>query len=328
LPAAKSGQTYLWALKVDGGVPPYRCIPQKLGIGTLALTTACKITGTAPVVQSMSVTGPFHFKVQDSSSPKKTSEFPSMNFTVLGPPAPATPPPAPSGFELAASSVGNSANGWEAKPDPKVDNPIAIDVRVTGSGKITTDVYLTCKVGLSYPEVDKTFSGAGLFTLAVPAGSSNCDVWVASDRVDESLASFTVQIYVQTGAAPTPTPTPAPTPKPVSDTVTPATITLGSAGGCPGGDLTATIQIAAASNVSWTVKSDPNNSDIGQVVAGSGSGSGSFTVTINVPPQRPSSSYSNCSLTYPLRVSTVVDVKFSDGTLLGVTVNWTYIGVT
>lgn len=96
LPAARSGRTYLWTLKVEGGKPPYRCVPQNLGIGTLALTTSCKITGRAPVVRSMSVTGPFRFKVQDSSTPKKTSEFPSMNFTVLGPPmAKPTPTPTP-----------------------------------------------------------------------------------------------------------------------------------------------------------------------------------------------------------------------------------------
>lgn len=83
LPAARSGQTYLWTLKVEGGTPPYHCIPVSLGVGSIHLTSTCHLTGTAPVVSSESITGPFRFKVQDSSAPPKTSEFPTMNFTTV-----------------------------------------------------------------------------------------------------------------------------------------------------------------------------------------------------------------------------------------------------
>jgi len=64
LPAARSGQPYLWTLKAEGGTPPYHCLPKSLGVGTIKLLRSCKITGVAPVVASMRVTGPFLFKVQ------------------------------------------------------------------------------------------------------------------------------------------------------------------------------------------------------------------------------------------------------------------------
>lgn len=82
LPAARSGQTYFWTLRAEGGVKPYRCTYLKLHIGTLALNTLCQITGRAPVVSSESVTGPFIFKLHDSSKRRKTIEFSPMNFTV------------------------------------------------------------------------------------------------------------------------------------------------------------------------------------------------------------------------------------------------------
>jgi hypothetical protein len=63
-------------------------------------------------------------------------------------------------------------------------------------------------------------------------------------------------------------------------------------------------------------------------VSGSGKGSGAISVTITVPPQLPSSSYSSCSLTYKLNTLDNVYVTFSDGTVIGATAYWTFIGVT
>lgn len=81
LPAAMSGQAYSATLSAEGGTKPYRCAPESLGVGTIKLLASCVISGTAPTVHSQSVTGPFRFKLSDSSKPPKTIEFPSMNFT-------------------------------------------------------------------------------------------------------------------------------------------------------------------------------------------------------------------------------------------------------
>lgn len=82
LPGARSGQPYSWKLKAEGGTLPYSCTPQRLHVGTLALTRSCFIRGKAPVVQYMSVTGPFIFRLTDSSKRPKTIEFSPMNFTI------------------------------------------------------------------------------------------------------------------------------------------------------------------------------------------------------------------------------------------------------
>jgi hypothetical protein len=110
---------------------------------------------------------------------------------------------------------------------------------------------------------------------------------------------------------------------PVVDAVTPAAVQLGSMGGCTGGALTTTIQITAASNVTWSVFGDSNDA-IGQVATGNGAGSGSFTVTLSVPPQTPTF---NCTYTIPIAEFKNVDVKFSDGQILAMTVYFTYIFV-
>ena len=119
---------------------------------------------------------------------------------------------------------------------------------------------------------------------------------------------------------------------PVVSSVTPRNVTLGSAGSCTGGTLTTTFQVTAASNITWTATGDPQTPPLGgtplNVAPGTGSGSGSFVVTITVPPQLPSSSYSNCSLTYNLGTFSNVIVTFSDGSVIGVTVYWTFVGVT
>ena len=221
LPAARSGQTYLWKLKVEGGTPPYHCVPKSLDLGTLALRTTCEITGTAPVVSSESITGPFHFKVQDSSSPKKTAEFPSMNFTVL--PAKATVPEPPAGFKLDASATADPANGWLAVPDNlSINNPLGVDIRVTGTGHMSTSADLICAAGLSTPEVKRTFNGTGLFVLPVPTGASNCDTIVTTSGTS---GDFTVQVYAQTGAATTTTTTPPITTGSTTTTTKPTTTT-------------------------------------------------------------------------------------------------------
>jgi len=321
LPAARSGQPYLWTLKAEGGTPPYHCLPKSLGVGTIKLLRSCKITGVAPVVASMRVTGPFLFKVQDSSSPKKTSQFLTMNFTVRGPLK--VVPPAPDGFQLLASANGNDANGGAAQPnDVTLDNPLFVDIRVTGWNKVSTDVVLSCwaSASSSIVEVDRTFAGDGLFNIPVPAGTSKCYVQVTSSAIDLSIKilSFTVQVYAQGGTV-------SPPPPPgghVVDAVTPASTTLGSAGGCPGGTLTATFQVAAASNVSWTAAGDPNSNGPGQVSASGGSGSGSATVTINVAPQ--TNPTFGCGYTVAMGAFNNVYVKFSDGAVIGVTVYWTY----
>ncbi len=318
LPAARSGQSYSWKLKVEGGTPPYRCVEKKLDLGTLTLTTRCEITGIAPVVDSESVTGPFTFTVSDSSSPKKTANFPPMNFTVLPTPSPAVPA-APVGFTLLTSGNGDRANGWIAEPaNQTVVNPLGVDIRVTGGTSNTSIQSITrCQVDSAISEVDKNFTGAGLFVLPIAAGASSCAISVTGFGPVLSPADFTVQIYAQTSGTPTPTTT---TPSSSTDAVSPTTFSVGPVGGCSGGTITAPLQITAASNVSWTVSADPNSS-FGQVVTGSGSGSGPFTVTIYVAPQIPTF---NCTYTIPMNETTLVDVKFSNGTIIGVTVNLTY----
>jgi uncharacterized protein YjdB len=120
---------------------------------------------------------------------------------------------------------------------------------------------------------------------------------------------------------------------PVTDAVTPRNVTLGSAGSCTGGKLTTTFHVAAASNITWTAAADgPNYQPLGGgtfgIAPGSGSGSADVVVTITVPPQLPSSSYSNCGLTYNLSTFSNVWVTFSDGTVIGVTAYWTFVGTT
>jgi hypothetical protein len=117
---------------------------------------------------------------------------------------------------------------------------------------------------------------------------------------------------------------------PGQDGVTPPSAYIGKAGGCPGGTLTGTFQVTAASNVSWTAGADQSAFD-GVTVAvspASGTGSALLTVTITVAPQQPSSSYSNCTLTYTLGTFDNFAVTFSDGGYIGFTAYYDYIGVT
>lgn len=209
LPAARSGQTYLWTLKVEGGTPPYRCVAQKLGLGTLVLTSACKITGIAPVVEIMSVTGPFRFKVADSSSPKKTAEFPNMNFTVVAPQKPAAPPvvlpPAvPSGWKLIKTvhASGQYSDLGQGVYSGDINDPLALAVQIIGNVS-SVDVAWDCWVGSSDSSGLKTFTRAGLYTLTVAAGGNPCDVDVVGGT---GSGSITVRILAKTGTSSSTTP--------------------------------------------------------------------------------------------------------------------------
>ena len=120
---------------------------------------------------------------------------------------------------------------------------------------------------------------------------------------------------------------------PIVSAVLPLQAPLGSAGSCTGGTLTTTFQVTAGSNVTWGAVVDSNTTPpLGggtvAVAPAAGGGSGSFVVTITVPPQLPSSSFSNCTLTYNLATFTNVFVTFSDGSVVGVTIDWTFVGVT
>jgi hypothetical protein len=116
------------------------------------------------------------------------------------------------------------------------------------------------------------------------------------------------------------------------DAVTPRSVTLGKAGTCTGGVLSTTFHVAAPAGITWTAAADSNNVDLGGkplgVAPGSGSTSGDVVVTVTVPPQLPSSSYSSCSLTWSLSTFSNMYVTFSDGTVIGVTVYWTFVGTT
>jgi hypothetical protein len=117
-----------------------------------------------------------------------------------------------------------------------------------------------------------------------------------------------------------------------SDAVTPSAVQLGKAGSCTGGVLSTTFHVAAPTGITWTAAADPNTPPLGDqplgVAPASGSGSGDVVVTVTVPPQLPSSSYSSCSLQYFLDTFSNMYVSFSDGTVIGVTVYWTFVGTT
>lgn len=243
-------------------------------------------------------------------------------------PAP-TVPPVPAGWQVAAAAQGTDSVSADADASVfEIKNPVLIDVRFTGNKFVGAIVVIVCDNGATLLGPSTlNYSRVGLYGIPVPAGAVSCSV----DADGSGTGTVTSQILTQGGtviatdpsAPPTTPTTTSPTPTP-TDTVSPTTISLGSAGGCTGGNLTATIQIAARSNVSWTVKADPNSNAIGQVVAGSGNGSGSFTLTIHVGPQTPTF---DCGHTVPMSESTLVDVTFSNGTIRGVTVYWTYIFV-
>jgi len=209
---------------------------------------------------------------------------------------------------------------------------IAVAMAGTGSGTVTpspagnscgTNCYSGFASGSTVtltatPATGSTFAGwSGACT-----GTGSCVVTISTSQT--VTATFNQTATCSNGATNYPTCTPT------VSAVTPAAVTLGTAGGCSGGTLTGTFQVAAASNVSWTAVGDTPSVGGGKVVVSpsSGSGSGTLTVTINALPQSPSSSYSSCSLTYTLGTFDNIYVTFSDGTVVGVTVYWTFVGVT
>jgi hypothetical protein len=178
----------------------------------------------------------------------------------------------------------------------------------TYSDGTTPDISATVTWSSGTPSV-ATVGGAGLAS-GLSAGSS-----VITARSGTVSGSSTLTVTA-----------------PVVSAVSPRNITLGRAGTCAGGTLSTTFQVAAGSNVTWTAAADPQTPVLGggssNVSPAAGSGAGAFTVTITVPPQTPSSSYSSCSLTYDLGTFSNVYVTFSDGSVIGVTVYWTFVGVT
>jgi hypothetical protein len=172
-------------------------------------------------------------------------------------------------------------------------------------------------------------SNAGLNTSStiIPEGISNSSFTVRTSSV---AISTPIHLSAQAGgqaqtATLTLTPQSITTP-PVADAVSPTSQSLGSAGGCGGGTLNGSFSITAAKGITWTVTGDPNNNFPGSPASSmSVSTSG---VTINVPAQLPSSSYSNCSLQWKLGTFDNIYVTFSDGTVIPVTVSWTFIGTT
>jgi hypothetical protein len=172
-------------------------------------------------------------------------------------------------------------------------------------------------------------------SILVSAGQTSVTFTITTSAVSvqtvaniSAAAASVPQTATLTLTAPA-SPPPPPPPPPTPDAVTPGTESVGSAGTCSGGTLTASFQVNAASNISWTASGDtPAVGGATMRVSGSGKGSGAISVTITVPPQLPSSSYSSCSLTYKLNTLDNVYVTFSDGTVIGATAYWTFIGVT
>lgn len=214
-------------------------------------------------------------------------------------------------------------------------NPTSVTVTKAGTGSGTVahapagnSCGVNCYSGFA--------SGSTVTLAATPAAGSTFTGWSGACSGTGSCtlsangnmavtATFTSHPTCANGAVDYPTCTP-----PLSS-VSPTVTQLGMAGSCSGGTLTTSFQITAASNVSWTVAGDiPSVGGGSTVVASprSGTGPGIISVTITVPPQMPSSSYSNCSLTYNLGTFDNVYVTFSDGSVVGVTVYWTFVGVT
>lgn len=200
LPAARSGQSYLWALKAEGGVKPYRCTPLSLHIGTLALNKLCQITGKAPVVHSETTTGPFIFKLHDSSKPPKTIEFSPMNFTTVAGPVKKKPVPTTTTTTTPAAKY-SYAGTWHADsftvsatdaldgsyPDGTYDGTTICSM--TGSGgpfDVTLDQSDAKEIGINA-------SNAGDTTLTATAGpASDCanDADVVASDVSNDLSGI------------------------------------------------------------------------------------------------------------------------------------------
>jgi len=255
VPGARSGQPYRWKLQVEGGTKPYRCVAKRLDIGNLSLEPDCWITGTASVVSYMSVTGPFRFKVEDSSTPRKTAEFPSMNFTVRAPLESAVPVP-PADFQVIASVQQDQPSALQASAT--IANPVSIDVRFTGSGlQGALAVLMICtKGGQGIPALATNYNTAGLYSISVPAGADSCDV-TAMSVAGNGLV--TIQIYSSSSVTPTTT------------TTTPTTTKTGNFTGTWSGTYSATDTIEGCPNafvVSGPVTFTINQGTTGQSLYG------------------------------------------------------------
>ncbi|MFZ0302606.1 MAG: hypothetical protein WAL75_07975 [Terracidiphilus sp.] len=115
----------------------------------------------------------------------------------------------------------------------------------------------------------------------------------------------------------------------VFDEVTPATVSLGTLGGCPGGTLTGSISLVTAPGVTWTTSLDNFATpppDV-TVTPTSGTGPGTVTVNVNYPPQAPDPGFT-CSDTFSLFWGYgQVGFTLSDGSIIGSYVTFTTITV-
>jgi hypothetical protein len=156
-----------------------------------------------------------------------------------------------------------------------------------------------------------TGNGMVLYSVAANAGSSQ-----RTGTMTIAGATFTVTQDAATGP-------------PAQDSVTPASEYLGIVGGCPGGTLTGTFQVNAASNESWAVTwygvDDAGNTV--DVSPASGIGPGTLTVTITAAPQTPTPGF-DCTSTFQFRWYDPFDVTFGDGQFSpGFTAYYDSIGV-
>jgi hypothetical protein len=214
---------------------------------------------------------------------------------------------------------------------------LTVSLAGTGSGVVTSapagiTCGATCKAGFATgssvtltaaPAAGSTFAGwSGACT-----GTGSCVVKMSGNTVAVTATFNTVSGTCSNGATDYPTCTPPPI---ILGTVSPAFVTVGKAGSCTGGSLTGSFSVAANSKLTWTAKGDTfsvGGSSIA-VSPAAGSGNGTLNFTITVPPQSPSSAYSNCSLTYDLGSLYTIYVTFSDGSVVAVEVYWTFVGVT
>ena len=190
LPAARSGQSYFWTLKAEGGVKPYRCTPLKLDIGTLALNNLCQITGMAPVVHSESITGPFIFKLHDRSKKPKTIEFPAMNFTVM--PAKSTPTPTSTSTPTPTPTPTSSPTSTPV-PTP---TPTASGTNVDSSGTYTGTKSWQGVNAFAGTECDNAISGSGStsFTLSETSGGK---ITSSDGSISGTRAGNTITVKIQ-----------------------------------------------------------------------------------------------------------------------------------
>ncbi len=108
--------------------------------------------------------------------------------------------------------------------------------------------------------------------------------------------------------------------------VHPKRLTLPMIGGCPGGSASATFNITAPTNVTWSITWTGLPASIGThtVTPASGTGPAVVTFTATVLPQRPNFT---CSDTYQLTYGDQVAVSFSSGEFYWVGVNYVYLAV-